>query len=561
MSGIFGNKRNDRAVLGYLRLVGRKNKLHIIGLTALQMILGGCGVLYALILREIVNGAAAGNARHFWGAAAGFVALTVVQLLLVALFRYLNELTRASLENALKQRLFDTLLTKDFGAVSAVHSAKWMNYLTSDTAVVANQMTALLPGLAGMLVQLFGALWAVLVLEPKLAWLIFPVGLLLVVFSAAFRRRMKALHKQVQETDGELRLSLQEQLSGMTVVRAYSGEEQARTQAAEKMADHKKARMRRCTFSNLCNVGFGAAMRGGTLLGAIFCGYGILSGTMSVGNLVAVMQLMGQVQGPMANLSGFVPQYYSLVASTERLMEAESLPQEPGEESVADTEAQRFYAEDMAALELEQVDFAYGDAPKNVLENFSLLVKKKEYVAFTGHSGCGKSTVFRLLLGLYIPQKGQCAAVDHAGKAWNLRRYRRLFAYVPQGKFFMSGTIRDAVTFSEPGGAEREAEIWQALETACAAEFVRKLEQGLDTPLGEQGLGLSEGQLQRLAIARAIFSRRPVLLLDEATSALDEATEKQVLSNLRVMTDRTVLIVTHRPAALEICDRVIDFGA
>lgn len=560
MSGIFGNKRNDRAVLGYLRLVGRKNKLHIIGLTALQMILGGCGVLYALILREIVNGAAAGNARHFWSAAAGFVALTVVQLLLVALFRYLNELTRASLENALKQRLFDTLLTKDFGAVSAVHSAKWMNYLTSDTAVVANQMTALLPGLAGMLVQLFGALWAVLVLEPKLAWLIFPVGLLLVVFSAAFRRRMKALHKQVQETDGELRLSLQEQLSGMTVVRAYSGEERARTQAAEKMADHKKARMRRCTFSNLCNVGFGAAMRGGTLLGAIFCGYGILSGTMSVGNLVAVMQLMGQVQGPMANLSGFVPQYYSLVASTERLMEAESLPQEPGEESVADTEAQRFYAEDMAALELEQVDFAYGDDPKNVLENFSLLVKKKEYVAFTGHSGCGKSTVFRLLLGLYIPQKGQCAAVDHAGKAWNLRRYRRLFAYVPQGKFFMSGTIRDAVTFSEPGGAEREAEIWQALETACAAEFVRKLEQGLDTPLGEQGLGLSEGQLQRLAIARAIFSRRPVLLLDEATSALDEATEKQVLSNLRVMTDRTVLIVTHRPAALEICDRVIDFG-
>ena len=184
-----------------------------------------------------------------------------------------------------------------------------------------------------------------------------------------------------------------------------------------------------------------------------------------------------------------------------------------------------------------------------VLKDYSLMIRKGEFVAFTGPSGCGKSTVLKLLMGLYTVDAGEVYGCD-----------RSMFAYVPQGNQLMSGSIRDIITFSDKNRTGDEAGIHRALQIACADGFISELEHGIDTLLGERGLGLSEGQMQRLAIARAIYSDRPVLLLDEATSALDAGTEEAVLWNLRSMTDKTVIIVTHRPAALKLCDRQVAFG-
>lgn len=196
-----------------------------------------------------------------------------------------------------------------------------------------------------------------------------------------------------------------------------------------------------------------------------------------------------------------------------------------------------------------------------MLENISLEIQKGEYVAFTGHSGCGKSTALKLLMSIYRLDSGKRLLVEKDGSSQPLdSRWHRLFAYVPQGNQLMSGTIRDIVSFADKSQSGDEEKIAQALKIACADEFVGELESGIDTLLGERGTGLSEGQMQRIAIARAIFSESPVLLLDEATSALDSQTEKQLLENLRSMTDKTVVIVTHRPAALEICDRVLNFS-
>ena len=208
---------------------------------------------------------------------------------------------------------------------------------------------------------------------------------------------------------------------------------------------------------------------------------------------------------------------------------------------------------------MDRVTFSYGDGEAPVLRDFSFQLHRQEFVAFTGHSGCGKSTVFRLLLGLYHPESGSCRVLNRQGESRDLQAMRRLFAYVPQGNFFLSGSVRQVVAFGDPSRAGEDAELWAALDTVCAGDFVRQLPQGLDAVLGERGLGLSEGQLQRLSLARAVFSRRPILLLDEATSALDPDTERQVLCNLQAMTDRTVLIVTHRPAALSICHRTVHF--
>ena len=193
------------------------------------------------------------------------------------------------------------------------------------------------------------------------------------------------------------------------------------------------------------------------------------------------------------------------------------------------------------------------------LKNISFSIGKGEYVAFTGHSGCGKSTAIKLLMSVYKADEGSCSIVLDDKEEELSSQWHRLFAYVPQGNKLMSGTVRDAVAFADRARSDDDAAVANALKVACAYDFVSELENGIDTVLGERGTGLSEGQTQRISIARAIFADSPILILDEATSSLDSATEQRLLENLRKMTDKTVIIVTHRPAALSFCDRVLEF--
>lgn len=209
---------------------------------------------------------------------------------------------------------------------------------------------------------------------------------------------------------------------------------------------------------------------------------------------------------------------------------------------------------------VESIGSLTKEAQPAVLDNISVRVKKGEYVAFTGHSGCGKSTVLKLMMCIYRLDGGKRFITDNKGRTQTLgTKWHRLFAYVPQGNQLMSGTIREVISFADKSRSSDDEAIARALKISCADDFVYDLENGVDTLLGERGTGLSEGQMQRIAVARAVFSESPVMLLDEATSALDENTEKRLLENLKQMTDKTVIIVTHRPAALGICDRVLSF--
>ncbi|MBQ1820633.1 MAG: ABC transporter ATP-binding protein [Clostridia bacterium] len=554
----------------WLMNVPGSRKWYIVGLLLVQALQGASGVLYALLLRGIVDSAVAGNRNGFWHYVLLIVGLTVAQLALRAVLRWLTERSKSTFENVFKERLLHTLLKKDYLRVSAVHSGEWMNRLTNDTVVVADGYVEILPGLVGMAVKLVSALAMVIAIEPRFALVLIPGGLVIGAFTILFRKVMKRLHKNVQESDGRLRVFLQERIESLLMLRSFAAEAQTRTDAAEKMLAHRSARMRRIRFSNLCNVGFGAAMMGMYLLGVGWCGYGILIGTVSFGTLTAIMQLITQIQTPIANITGYLPKYYAMLASAERLMEAEEF-KEDGAEALPLSEMQDFYADSLSAFGLLNVDFAYYPVTESlsetektempiVLKNLSLEIKKDEYTAFTGTSGCGKSTALKLLMCVMQPDTGSRYYMNGQGEVRELTSaFRRLFAYVPQGNFLMSGTIREIVSFSDPVAVSDERRLKDALRIACADAFVSELEQGADTLLGEHGAGLSEGQMQRIAIARAIFSGSPVLLLDEATSALDTETEKRLLENLRSMTDKTVVIVTHRPAALSICDRVLEF--
>ena len=526
-------KGGGSQALGWMSGVSGRAKGYICVLLLIQALLGVSSVGYAMLLREIVDAAVDGEREAFFAASALFAGLVALQIALRAVSRFFEEYARSTMENKFKGRLFEALLKREYGAVTQVNSGEWMNRLTSDTVVVADGLTQILPGVAGMAVKLAGALAAILFLQPEFIYILLPGGLILIFFTYGFRKVLKKLHKAIQEADGRLRVFLQERLGSLMVVRAFAQEEASAKQAAGLMDGHRAARMRRNHFSNLCNIGFGTAMHGAYVLGAVFCGYGILTGTMSYGSLMAILQLISQIQNPFANITGYLPKYYAMLASAERLMEAERFARDLGGQTVPEEERQAFYQGEFLGLGMRGVSYAYlppvsvkGEAPAMpvVLKNFCLEIR-----------------------------------LTHQGEQAFAPRWRSLFAYVPQGNQLMSGTIREIIAFGEPQKMRQEEAMRRALRIACADGFVDGLEQGLDTLLGERGMGISEGQMQRIAIARAIFSGRPILLLDEATSSLDEETEAKLLQNLRAMTDQTVVIVTHRPAVLSICDKHIAF--
>ena len=564
-TGILTQNRNT--LLWLNGVIGRK-RLKILLLALLSAGNSGISLAYAWLLRSLIDSAVAGDRTALSGAVLWLLTALALQIGLHAVIRHLEEDGRSTIENRLKERFFHCVLTKEYAAISGVHSGEWMNRLTGDTRIVSEHLISIFPNFVGMVIRLAGAVIMLLILQPAFAVILLPGGILLIGVTFLFRKKLKVLHRNIQEKDGALRIFLQERLSSLVVLRAFGQEMSAEKQAVSCMDAHKEARMRRNRFSNLCNIGFGTVMHGAYIGSGIYCAYGIFRGTISFGTMTAVMQLVSRVQNPFANISGLLPKFYAMIASAERLMEAESLPEDCGTGRKTENELKKWYADSFESIELSQVSFAYqplagSDTSENempdILTDLSLVIRKGEFIAFTGPSGCGKSTVLKLLLSLYQPDSGTILLKGRDGRQTLTAAWRGLFAYVPQGNDLMNGTIREILSFGDRTAMQQEERIIRALQIACADTFVAGLENGVDTILGERGAGLSEGQMQRIAIARAIFSDRPILLLDESTSALDTETEKRLLQNLRNMTDKTVVIVTHRPAALRICDKTIQF--
>ncbi len=557
------------AVKWLWNVTGRK-KFYVFALVLMQGLNGFSGVVYALLLRNIVDSACDGNLNGFWKNVIFVSLLMLSQVAIRCVIRFLEEQARAVLENLFKGRLLHSILYKDYASVSAVHSGEWLNRLTNDCMLVANNCVEILPGMAGMAVKLVSAGAMLIILDARFCAVILPLGVVMLLTTYGFRKKLKGLHKRIQEKDGSLRIYLQECLNSMMMIRSFASEEQTERESIEKMLEHKQVRMQKNHFSNFCNACFQLAMQGMYIAGVCWCGYGILTGTISYGTLTAVTQLISQIQSPFANITGYMPKFYAMTASAERLMEIENFEDDSTGEQRSVDEIRNFYENSLKSLHMENIDFKYypaservgvqsKDSMPRVLKNISLEIKKGEYVAFCGHSGCGKSTVMKLLMCVYKPDSGERFMTTNSGERESLGpEWHRLFAYVPQGNQLMSGTIREVVAFADKSGMNDEERINRALKIACADEFVDKLENGVDTVLGERGTGLSEGQMQRIAVARAVFSDSPVLLLDESTSALDESTESRLLENLKKMTDKTVVIVTHRPAALRICDTIFN---
>ena len=558
-NGKENQKMTDMKTVKWLLNAVRGYGRYMFILVLLQILVNGGAVGYALIIKEMVDSAVARNRTEFVKGLVAFGALMAVIMLIRILIRRTEEATRSGMENRLKARLFEKLLWKDYECVNAVHSEEWMNRMTSDTAVCANGMTDILPGFLGMLVRLTGALGMMFLLQRELAYILLPSGVVFVGITLILRKYLKSQHRKVQEKDGAVRVFLQEHISSMLILRTFGVEKEALQGANRKLQEHRNARMKKALVSNFCNTGFSLAMNGMYLLGLGYCGFGIVNGTITYGTLTAIQQLVGQLQVPLSGISGFIPRFYAAVASAERLMEIEEFKEAASENVRTAREAKSIYENRVQGILFDKVTFEYKKEKDNflVLDEVSLRIQKGDYVAITGTSGCGKSTLLKLFMGIYAPKNGKIEVVLEDGSTMPVIDLKRLFAYVPQGNYLMSGTIKDIITF----GKKEENKcitVEKALELACG-EFVFELPEGIHTVLGEKGAGLSEGQMQRIAIARALYTEAPVLIMDEATSALDSATEIALLQNLKQLKDKTVFIVTHRPEALRICNREVEF--
>ncbi len=550
--------KKDSTTLKWIYKVSGKRLWWVALLMLIRVAQGYACVQYAYAMGKVIDYAAAGEKSAFYHQLAFFIGLVILTLILQISGRYLAEKSKAELDRAFRMHTFSQLLRRDYAQITATHTGEWMNRITSDTTVVSNAAAGILPELTGAMVRILGAMISLLQIAPKVVYILLPSSLVMVFFSYFIRKQLKSHHKRMQQADGKVRAFMQERLYSLLVVRTFTQEAASERMGGECMGEYVSTRMRRFRFVNLIQAIFSTAVNGAQVLGIGLCGWGILNGLMSYGTMSSVLYLINMLETPLATISGYLSQYYSMLASAERLMEIEEYALDVVCSPVSKEKIHAYYSQRFASLGLENADFAYEE--EAVLQNFSLDIRKGEFVAFTGESGCGKSTTLKLLLDLYPLSGGNAYLQDLDGQRKPLdTAWRGLFAYVPQGNQLISGTIRETVTFAEPDLMRQDEKIYQALQIACADSFVKELPNGLDTLLGERGSGLSEGQMQRLSVARAILSERPVLLLDEATSALDATTEEQLLKNLRAMTDRTVLIITHREAALDFCDKQIHF--
>ena len=518
----------------------------ILLMTAAQVGQAVLSVLFALGSRGVIDSATAGQPELFFQACLRQGAIIAGILLCLTVLRHLRDRLHGDLERDWKRKLLHGLLHGEYAAVSSYHSAELLNRLNNDVNKVNDGILTIVPNAAAMVTRLVVAVAVLGTMDARFTLLVAALGVVVVISTAMMRRQLKELNKRVSAHDGKVSGFLQEIMEKLLMVQTMDVSQEVERRADVLLDDRYAIQRKRKNVSLVTNTGISIMSYGAGFLALIWCSWRMLQGQMSFGSLTAVTQLVGQLQAPFVNLSGVMPQYTAMIAAGERLMELEKIQGEP---MPAERSPEEIYRE-MESLHAEELTFSYDR--DQVLLDAEFFLPKGAFAVITGPSGIGKSTILKLLLGVFRPERGRLFLRGKMGELSLDRSTRKLFAYVPQGNLLLSGTLRDNLTIVRPDASEDE--IREAVTVSAMDEFLPQLPIGLDTVLGESGSGLSEGQAQRLAIARAVLGGAPILLLDECTSALDAETEERVLKRLKTLPGRTCIAVTHRPAAIALCD-------
>ena len=493
-----------------------------------------------LITKELVDSAVSSSSS-------GIIHYGIILLIMVLAeiaFRFLLGFIRlrsgTHFQRYLRGTLIREILSKEYNKLKGYHSGELVNRVRSDGGTIRAGVLGILPGIASTLVSFIGAATILIAMDWRVVLLLSVAGLIGTLIVLLFRKPMKERHKRMHQAEDKLHSSIQETLENIRLIKASVSEKRMFRQIDRRQAILQKEQIRQGKFSIFMNNSMGLMFSFSWLLCMLWGCAAIFRGEMTYGSLAAMIQLIGRVQSPIASAVGIAGDLYGVVASAERLMELTDLPSETTGEPMKDFDK----------IDIAHVTFRYDDGTEDVLKDINCTIHKGDFIALTGTSGGGKTSLFQLLLGIYPPNSGKVEYWKGSTKKQASRETRSLFAYVPQGNTLFSGTLRENLTMFTDEATD--AEIEQATHVACIDDLVDEV--GLDVELGERGVGISEGQAQRVAVARALLTRSPILLLDESTSALDEETEARMLKNISAMRDKTLLIVTHRRAALSICD-------
>jgi len=476
------------------------------------------------------------------------VFLLVLRLVVQIATNYLNVHATHKLSISLKNHLFRTLINKDYLSVAKYHSGELLNRINSDVSVIVSGIITMLPAAALFMTSIIGAFCVLYKIDNTLAIIILCIGPLVAIGARLYSAKFKVIHKECRECDGRVKSFMLEILQNLLVVKSFNCESHVLKNNSALLKEHYRLNVKKVTISVVAHVGMFLIFNAGYYFAMAYAAYRLSLGQLTYGDVTAILALVSQIQTPFKNMSSLVPQAFAVIASVERLLDLEDLKNEnlSGIALPADT------YDKMEAIVFDDVCFSYSD--DSHVSNINMNIKKGECVVVAGESGAGKSTALKLLLGIMSPDSGRIYLKCKDTELDLGKDTRSLFAYVPQGNLILSGTIRENIAFSHPDASEED--IISAAKVAQIWDFICTLDNGLDTVLGEKGLGLSEGQTQRISIARAILHDAPILLLDESTSALDSVTEKNLLEAVRKMTDKTCIIVSHKQAAFDMCDSV-----
>lgn len=459
---------------------------------------------------------------------------------------WIRNLLGIKAQNRMQQKLLDRILRSEWKGKESHHSGDVLNRLEIDVANVVNFLTEIIPNSLSTLALFLGAFFYLFAMDWRLAIVIVIMIPIFVVFSKIYMRQMRHLTSEVRNSDSKVQSILQETIQHRMLIKTLEGDSEAVNRLEGTQSVLRNNIVRRTKFSVfsylVLNLGFSI----GYLIAFGWAAIRLSAGTLTFGGMTAFLQLVNRIQSPARQLTRLVPSFVSVFTAAERLMELEEDPlEEQGDSIVMDSPC---------GVRFKNVTFAYEDSEDNVIEHLNYDFYPGSCTAILGETGSGKTTLARIILALLKPMNGMVEIYNKLENKQLSPLLRTNFVYVPQGNTLMSGTIRDNLRLGKITATDEEMK--KALKQSCA-EFVFDLPNGLETECTEQGGGLSEGQAQRISIARALLRNRSIMLFDEATSALDPETERQLLKNLLEKHDKTIIFITHRPAVVEYCDQTL----
>lgn len=536
-------KYPTRTILAWLWEAWRGNRLQAV----LNALIGVADVVLSLAqvwaVKHAIDVASGADTGSIYWAVGIMAALILGNFAINISGVWVRNILGIRAQNRMQQQMLNRIMQSEWHSKAHHHSGDILNRLEIDVSNVVTFLTETIPNTLSVLMMFIGAFFCLFAMDKTLAVILVAIIPLFLAVSKIYMQQMRRLTREVRDSDSRVQAVMQETIQHRMVIKTLEACNDMVQRLENTQAKLRKNVVRRTSFSIFSNfiINFGFAL--GYLIAFLWAAIRMSAGTLTFGGMTAFLQLVNKIQSPARNLTKLAPAFVSVFTAAERLMELAAEPlEEQGEPITVGAPC---------GIRLENVTYKYEDGTKNVISNLSFDFRPGSCTAILGETGAGKTTLVRMLLALMKPKEGRIVLYNDMEEHTLSPRMRCNFVYVPQGNTLMSGTIRENLRLGKPSATDEEMK--EALLMSCA-DFVFSLPDGLSTKCGEQGGGLSEGQAQRIAIARALLRDKHIMVFDEATSALDGDTECRLLGNILDNNSRTVIFITHRHAVLQYCN-------